>query len=314
MKSARVLHEAREAIYRLPVSGKVRPGTKILTSAAQACPVGDQLADILERGIRARATFDRIEAAMAKIDGAPRTPLIPTNGPEFRVCPADFTTPGAVDEIITRYADDDGELRSFPIVFPSEEIDLIFRESFESWKAGKLHRWSEPSPESGDLQCMHRLEPDPKAKRIQWGGRPTEAVRDCNPNDCDLFGKGECKHHGSLYFWIPGVTGAGVIEMSFTSVYASAGIVEMIGVIRKGIGKISGLYRGTTIFRISKSLKSVSRVDWEKGKVAKSKHWIIQLSADLDMCERLPTPEDSIMERAEFESLIHTDIDETIDK
>lgn len=137
--------------------------------------------------------------------------------------------------------------------------------------------------------CMKRADvAATKGAARRWGGRPTEAVRACNPNDCDLFAAGECKHVAALNFWVPGVKGAGVIELTFTSIYASLGIAETLEMVRAGLGRISGLYRGQPIFWLSKVQENVSRMNWETGKPEKSKQWIIRLEASgLDMVEVL---------------------------
>jgi hypothetical protein len=156
---------------------------------------------------------------------------------------------------------------------------------------------------------MKRVEVAPdKTARKRWGGRPTEAERPCDPNNCALFAKGECKHIGSLAFWVPGVTGTGVIDLTFTSIYASLGIAETLEMVRAGLGRISGLHNGKPIFWLSKGRERVSRMNWETGRPEKTDQWIIRLEASgLDMVQvlsgvhgqaALPAPE-----RAEVRAL-----------
>lgn len=290
MKSARVRHSGTQATRdRLPVSGIIRPGIKVLTKAAAEGIPG--AVDIYNRGMDAGASFDDIERALRKAatDFA-RRPLMPRNAPYFSVRQGDFTQPGAAQLIMDSYAEKrDGDevphLYSFPVVFPSDDIDLVFRESFEAWKSAELYRWSAPDPETGVIQCMRRQEivPD-KARRKRWGGRPIESCGPCNPNDCDIFAAGECSHVGSLSFWVPGIRGVGVIELPFKSVYASLGIGEVLDAVKLGLGHIRGTYQGQPIFRVSKVRRNVSRINWETGKSERSEQWIIQLEADgLDM-------------------------------
>lgn len=299
MNSARVsrnlgsVHAASavSSTRRLPTSGRVRPGIKVLTRAASAV---QGVADTYAKGLAAGASFDEIGAALSKLQGIPKYPLTPKNAPYFTVRQGDFSTPGAVDAIMSAHAtvrpeDPEPRLYALPIIFPSDDVDLVFRETFEAWKATELLRWSESDPESSRLMCMKRADVAPaKGAARRWGGRPTEAVRACNPNDCDLFAAGECKHVAALNFWIPGVKGAGVIELTFTSIYASLGIAETLEMVRAGLGRISGLYRGQPIFWLSKVQENVSRMNWETGKPEKSKQWIIRLEASgLDMVEVL---------------------------
>jgi len=279
------------ASRRLPVAGKLRPGIKVLTKAASGNP---SLVAIYWEGVEAGASFDDIAAAMAKVKGSPTYPLTPKNVPYFSARQGDFSTPGAAATLLdlygeVRHGDPDRHIYTLPIVFPSDDVDLVFREQFEAWRASELHRWSEADPVSGVLQCMRRVDVAPdKTARKRWGGRPTEAERPCDPNDCALFGKGECKHIGSLAFWVPGVAGTGVIDLTFTSIYASLGIAETLEMVRAGLGRISGLHNGKPIFWLSKGRERVSRMNWETGKPEKSDQWIIRLEASgLDMIEVL---------------------------
>jgi len=279
---------------RLPVAGKIRPGIKVLTKAAAANPA---LAKCYADGLAAGASFDEISVALGKVPKAPSWPLTPKNVGYFSVRQGDFATPGAAAEIMARYGevrtgDTEPRLYAFPIIFPSDALDLVFREQFEAWKATELLRWSEPDPDAGTLQCMKRADtaPTPGAGR-RWGGRPTAVDRACNPNDCDLFAKGECKHVATLHFWIPGVKGAGVISMTFTSLYASMGIAETLEMVRAGLGRISGLHNGEPIFWLSKGHEKVRRMNWETGKPETSQQWIIRLEASgLDMMAVLGGP------------------------
>jgi len=279
------------ASRRLPVAGKLRPGIKVMTKAAAGNP---SLVAIYHEGVEAGASFDDIAAAMAKIKGVPTYPLTPKNVPYFSARQGDFSTPGAAATMLDLYGevrpgDPDRHIYTLPVVFPSDDVDLVFREQFEAWRASELHRWSEADPASGVLQCMRRVEVAPdKTSRKRWGGRPTEAERPCDPNDCALFARGECKHIGSLAFWVPGVTGTGVVDLTFTSVYASLGIAETLEMVRAGLGRISGLHNGKPIFWLSKGRERVSRMNWETGKPEKSDQWIIRLEASgLDMMEVL---------------------------
>jgi hypothetical protein len=147
--------------------------------------------------------------------------------------------------------------------------------------------WSEPDPTTGELLCKRREEVKPdKTRRKRWGGRPVETVGPCDPNACETFGAGNCMHHGSLYFYVPGCPGVGLIEMAFTSIYASLGIGEVLELVHHGLGHIKGTHNGEAIFWISKARKEVSRIDWEKGKAERTEQYIISIEArGLDMAQ-----------------------------
>ena len=294
MQSARVsrslgsVHDSGgiSASHRLPVSGRVRPGIKVLTAAASKVP---GLREKYQAGLDSGVSFDDIAAAMKAIPGAPNYPLTPKNVGYFTVRQGDFSTPGAAAAIMdahgeVREGDPERRLYAFPIVFPSDDVDLIFTETFEAYRASELLHWSEPGPDG--LQCMRRVpaQAEGKSARRRFGGRPAESVGPCNPNTCDLFGAGDCKHVATLNFWVPGVLGSGVISMTFTSIYASLGIAETLEMVRAGLGRISGLHNGKPIFWLSKGHEKVSRMNWETGKPEKATQWIIRIEASgLDM-------------------------------
>jgi len=87
-------------LQRLPTSGKIRPGIKVLTAKAAGI---NGTAKVYEEGIRAGSSFDEIAKNLIKISGCPETPLVPRNVPFFRVSGDDFTAPESASEIM-RYA------------------------------------------------------------------------------------------------------------------------------------------------------------------------------------------------------------------
>lgn len=274
------LHDAmRPTQQRIMVSGKIRPGIKVLTQKAAQVNGAKEIYDL---GVADGRSFESIEQALKSVTGIPAYPLTPRNAAYFRVLQEDFKTPLAAKTIMDAYGEDRGEgrqLYSFPVVFPSDDISMIFREQFESWKATELFRWSENG------QCMRRAEIQvDRSRRRHWGGCPVESCGPCRPNNCDLFAGGQCHHVGSLYFWIPGVTGAGLIELGFTSIYASLGIVETLNFVQETLGRIKGTHQGRPIFRISKTEENVSQIDWEAGKAKRQRQYIITLDASgIDM-------------------------------
>ena len=289
MQSARVrrtgasLHEAMApAQQRLPTSGKIRPGIKVLTKKALNLPGARE---IYNNGVAAGVSFDDIEKRLkSEVEGCPAYPLTPRNSAFFRVMQQDFTAPGAAAAILDRYDEERGEgkqLYEFPIEFVTDDIDTNFREQFEAWRASELFRWSEVR--DGRLQCMKRQEVQAeRSKRRRWGSRPIEAVRDCDPNGCDVFAAGNCQHNGTLYFTIPGCE-FGIFELSFTSIYASMGVVEACELVEKMLGRVRGTLGGPDkpVFWVTKQHKAVSRVDWEKGKATRQDQWIITLVPNL---------------------------------
>lgn len=80
--------------------------------------------------------------------------------------------------------------------------------------------------------------------------------------------------------------------MTFTSLYASMGIMEVLEMAHSGLGRVQGMFNGKPMFRISKRMEEVSVMDWETGKATRRKHYIIHLEADgLDMTQVLASLE-----------------------
>ena len=292
MKTARVKRTSTELIItqpRLPVVGRINPGIQVLTKAA--IQNIDNAQQIYDQGVKAGASFDDIVATLQQANQKyARRPLVPKNVPYFRVTQSDFAAPEAASRIMDLYGEDRGDgngmqLYSFPVILPSDDINVFFQESFKAWKRNELFRWSTETPDG--LKCTKKVDIEQnKSRRRHWGQRPEEFERDCDPNDCQIFNANECKHYGRLYFWIPGITGAGLIELAFTSVYASLGIAEIVEVVHEGLGRVKGTLNGKPIFTISKTLESVSRVDYEQGSATRQQQYIIRMDASgIDMGE-----------------------------
>lgn len=292
MKTARVKRTSTELIItqpRLPVVGRINPGIQVLTKAA--IQNIDNAQQIYDQGVEAGASFDDIVATLQQANQKyARRPLVPKNVPYFRVTQSDFAAPEAASRIMDLYGEDRGDgngmqLYSFPVILPSDDINVFFQESFKAWKRNELFRWSTETPDG--LKCTKKVDIEQnKSRRRHWGQRPEEFERDCDPNDCQIFNANECKHYGRLYFWIPGITGAGLIELAFTSVYASLGIAEIVEVVHEGLGRVKGTLNGKPIFTISKTLESVSRVDYEQGSATRQQQYIIRMDASgIDMGE-----------------------------
>ena len=269
------------------IAGKIRPGEKRLTPTAERNP---EAVEMFSQLLAKDFTYDEIDAALLKAfkfiaqNGNPvRSVLMPGNTDHFRVSPDDFVNPANAKKIIELYAVD-GVLKQFPVVFPFAEIEKNVPEGFFHYKTSELVHWSE----NGQCMIRQNFGPNPKNQRggvRQHGGRPIVALRPCNPNACDEFGKGECKEYRSLRFYVPGVMGASLIELAHTSFYAHQGILQTLNMVHTMLGKVNGTKDGKPIFWISKVNQDVARIDWETRKPVRSKQWITTLEArDLDMC------------------------------
>jgi hypothetical protein len=275
---------------RIQKVGIVHAGIKILTKAVENIP---GMRETYTEGLAAGASFEEIGAALKRVPGCPqKDPLTMKNVPYYTVRQGDFRTPGAAQAIMDAYAevrfpDPEPRLYAFPIVFPSDDLDLVYRQEFVAWQASGKLRWSEMRGE--DLVCMRPGDvPVDKTNRKRMGAIPAFEDRMCDPNDCQLFATGKCSHWATLAFWIPVVKGVGVVELTFKSIYAKLGIGPSLEAVMLGLGRISGLHNKQPIFWVSKSLDGVTRANFETGRREKTDHWIIHVEASgLDMMEVL---------------------------
>lgn len=280
-----VLGETRP--MRIPVTGKIRPGIKVLTSSAQG---NAQAKKIYEDGLAKGLSFDAIEREIVSKCSL-KSPLTPRNVPWFTVRACDFAMPEIADQIMDLYGEDrkDGHgrhLYRFPVIFAQDAWQSVMPHGFHCYSRSELQFWSQYG-EDGHRYCMYRqdVQVDPKSKRAHrtFGGRKTATRGLCHPDECPEYQQRKCNMTGSLQFYIPGITGSsGVIEVPTTSIYALMGARETMEMISMATGgRIAGLFNGRSIFYLTKRQKEVSRIDPETGKPKKVKQWLIALDADM---------------------------------
>lgn len=279
-----------EREVRIPVSGKIRAGIKVLTRKAVEVK-GAQ--EIYDAGVRAGRPFAMIEQELGtKLQL--KNPLTPKNVPYFTVRPADFSVPESADRIMELYAEDRGEgmrLYRFPAIFATDAWLANMPHGLKCYTRSELVYWSDYSAE-GSRVCKTRSQPviDHKAQRARrtFGGRATvlRAERDgrCEPEQCQEYQDKKCTLSGGLLFYVAGVHGSGAVELSTNSFYAMQQFrqqMEMISFLRGG--KLSGTIDGKPIFWITKRQDEVAMLDPATGAPKKVKQWIIHLDADIDM-------------------------------
>lgn len=278
-----------EAQIRIPVSGRIRSGIKVLTAAGVKLK-GAQ--EIYDKGVAEGKTWDAIELEIkAANKDFNKSPLTPRNVPYFRVLASDFKMPQAAQALMDEYATDGEACRQlyrFPVIFPMDNWQAIMPHQLRSYTRAGLNFWSEYGPD-GERYCKTYEEVAPNTK--VYGGRKVMLRRDnaiqdglCSPEKCPQYQKGECKLGGRFLFYVPGVPGSGAIELPTTSFYSlnnARATLEMVAFLRGG--KISGTHDGKPIFWISKAQREISRIDPADGKPKRVKQWLIELEADIDM-------------------------------
>lgn len=280
-----------ERQVRIPTSGKIRPGIKVLTQAAAK---NKKAVEIYDAGIVSGKSYGEIEAEIRKLTKqAKAIPLVPKNVPYFSVRRADFAMPETAARIMSLYGEDRGEgrhLYRFPVVFPVDFWQSVLPHALKSYTRSELVYWSDYGAD-GKRYCKTRgkIEVDEKSKRAHrpFGGRP-EILRPendglCIPEKCPEYQARQCTLSGALIFYIPGVSGASALELPMTSFYSMQGIRQQLELMLFTHGRISGTLNGKPLFWVAKRHDDVSMIDPETGKAKKVKQWITVLEADIEM-------------------------------
>ena len=264
-----------DAAGGLPISGRIAPGKKELTVAAlRAIPDAQALFD---EGERSGQSYDDIERFLKDSTKGKftKTPTKPLNTPYFRVARGDFSDPRNA-AVFDQWKEDRGEGRElyrFPVVFPTDKIDEILQWGFETWKGKKL-----VFRRDREGHCVTL--PEPQKGRRRFGKRDWEIRKEvCDPNKCDEFANRQCEHTAYLYFYVPDLTGLGVVQMKFHSIYARVGIKQTLRMAQRGLGRIAGTFGGKPMFWLSKREESKSYLDYDEGRSTRVKQQIIQLDA-----------------------------------
>ena len=236
--------------------------------------------------------FKEIDTKMGK-DSSGKSKLRPKNVDYFTIHKKDCKITGQeVDALIKKYEDPDGKLRSFPVIFESNNWWEIIPHSLRCFDASGIRFRSnyrktvDPSGQTVIERICEFLK-DAKPGEKQHGGREVAVRGLCVPKTCVEYQKGDCKFGGSIQFVIPGVRGIGLWVIPTQSFYSLVGIREtLLSVAKKTSGKLSGKFKlfaeniGRPIFRINKVEEEVSRIDTNSGKAVRTKQWLIRLDLD----------------------------------
>jgi len=269
--------------FKFPKSGVIRPGIMVPKSSCSASDVE------LYKTLAAQGkTWDEIEAKLGT-DGGGRAKLIPKNVDYFSVFPGDCVNPENAHKLMQLYADGDGKLRSFPVVFPMNEWWNIVPHSLICYGSAGLKYKSDfklikdKNGQGLDAESICTFPLDLKPGIKVFGGRAW-AERPCDPATCVEYQSGECAFRGAVQFYIPGISGAGLWMLPTSSWYSLVDIKSSLELVSRITGgRLSGTFGGKSIFRIRKVNEEVSRIDPKTGKSVKTSQWLIKLEADVDM-------------------------------
>jgi hypothetical protein len=285
MKS--ILSERSHTRGSARAAGKIRPGTKVLTADAAKNPKARAL---FEDGRRAGKKSSDIESEIKKL-GIER-PLRPTNTQEFHVFRSDFVLPIFADKILDVYGEGEGKdrkLLKFPVVFHSIHMHDFFPHALESHSLPDKFRSAfdengnrvcETLPEvKGEQVDAQRKAGIKRVPRREWQIRST-----CEPRVCKEFQGGHCKFRGRLKFFMPLISGLGLVEIETSSEYAAEGIWETLDQVQQTLGYIpttNPSKPGQPVFMMSKVQEE--RVYYDSEGKKKGLQWVPRLTVDLDM-------------------------------
>lgn len=183
----------RAAQSRLPVSGKIRPGTKTISKNAAQNPLALALFNKAKQGLISFKDAEKEISDKLNI----KFPFYPTNTQHFNVYPHDVEGgKNTVDLILGKYGemrdgDTEQKLYSFPVVFPDlpNGIEGIFPSEYRV-DAGAV-KYHSAYGDDGVRRCLYLKAVDAKEQATckKWLRR-TESVRgECNPSSCSEFSK-----------------------------------------------------------------------------------------------------------------------------
>ena len=292
---ASILGESAKRITaqsRLPVSGKIRPGSKTITNAAAQNPRAVQLFEKAKQGVISFKDAEKQIAEQLNI----KFPFYPTNTQHFNLYPHDVEGGKiSVDRILGLYGemregDNEAKLYSFPVVFPDlpNGIEGIFPSEYRV-DAGTV-KYHSAYGDDGIRRCMYLKEVDraQQATRKKWPRR-TESVRgECNPAVCVEFAKGQCRFNGTLQFYIPGATGSGAFSMRTGSTYAAEDIFVRLEDMYKICNGVLPKFdtHGNPVFSITKMKKMRTYFD-DTGKEKSSEQWVLVIETSVEMSKVL---------------------------
>jgi hypothetical protein len=275
-----------ERALRPPTIGKIRPGIKVLTRAAQ----GNQDAvDLYQSMVAAGDSFETI-GKVIETKLKLRNALVPKNVPYFVCRRSDFTNPATADEILKLYGEDRGDgvkLYRFPVMFAFDDWLRNVPNEMAVYTTTSRQFFSQYGPD-GKRYCKTYapVERDERAQRARrsFGGRLIVHRQDddipdgvCDPHACPQYQSRKCNLSASFLFVIPEIKGLGLIELPTNSIYVlqkAYGAMQTVSLAR---GRLLG-----TRFWLSKREFDITRVD-ENGQAVRQKQMLTVLDADIDL-------------------------------
>lgn len=284
-----------EMVARQPngfsTSGKIRAGIKTPTKATQQNP---EAMKIVERVRNGEISFQAAASEITKKFDI-KNPFFPRNTPFYSAHPWDMESGHvAADKLMELY----GEVREgdrmprlyrFPVVFPDIHkggIDVVLGSGLAVRGGGpQTIRYQSRYGDDGVRRCVYLppVVPQKDAQRKQHPRREFVVRGLCEPDICPQFASGECRFAGTLRFYIPGVSGAGVFSLETGSTLAASDIYLRLSSLLQECGSLPNFTPdGRPVFWLSKALKTRVYFD-EDGKQKKGEQWVPVLETEIDL-------------------------------
>lgn len=275
----------QELTLRPSLIGRIRLGIQVLTLASQE---NKRAVRIYDDGVDAGLSYKSI-ARQIETECGIKHSMKPENIEHLRISPSDFSDPQSVAQLLKMYGEDRGDglkIYSLPILFPFDDPLKVMPHRFAAWTASSLQYFSEYS-ETGERYCMTYAKPAKSevSSRLtrSFGGRPKEPRQDefidghCDLQSCPQFQNGKCDLDLNLFFLIPGLKGAGVLQAHSTSAISMTQWYTTLSLVQNARGSLRNVE-----FRLTKKLMDTTYVN-EKGVIEKSKNWVTILTAAVDI-------------------------------
>lgn len=271
------------------VSGKIRAGFKVPTKATLE---NLKAVEILRKVQEGKMSFQQAANEIKQKTNI-SNPFYPRNTPHFHAHPWDMESGKiASDKLMELYGEKRGDdqeprLYRFPVVFPDvgrNGIDTILGSGLAVRGPGMIAYRSQYS-EDGARNCVYLppVVPNADTKRKQFARRQFVIRGVCDTEQCAEYATGACRFAGTLRFYIPGMSGAGVFSLETGSTQAASEIYLRLASILQECGRLPNFTPdGSPVFYITKAKKPRVHYD-EHGVKKQGDQWVVVLETEIDM-------------------------------
>ncbi|SER33467.1 hypothetical protein [Giesbergeria anulus] len=271
------------------VSGKIRAGFKAPTKATLE---NAQAVEIFRKVQEGKMSFQQAANEIKQKTGI-SNPFYPRNTPHFHAHPWDMESGKiASDKLMKLYGekrdnDQEPRLYRFPVVFPDvgrNGIDTILGSGLAVRGPGMIGYRSQYS-DDGVRSCVYLppVVPNADTKRKQFVRRQFVIRSVCDTEKCVEYATGACRFAGTLRFYIPGMSGAGVFSLETGSTQAASEIYLRLTSILQECGRLPNFTPdGSPVFYITKAKKPRVHYD-ENGVKKQGDQWVVVLETEIDL-------------------------------